>query len=164
MANLLRIAAGTLLTHTWTNLGFTASDFNSLANGSFVLATTALTNQDDLDLLMEVSFSVEVGGTTTASSFLSLYMMPLNQDGTTYGDGTPSGTAMPSPSYLWDTVSVRSGVTSGNAVVGTFPNWPYLPIPPGTFKLGIGNNLGVAMDSTAAFVAKGRSHVLNLNA
>ena len=66
---------------TWTSCGFTASDFNSRADGSVVVAATAITNATDLDILIDVSMQAEVGGTTAVTSYFSLYLLPLQQDG-----------------------------------------------------------------------------------
>jgi hypothetical protein len=86
MADIAKLVYGAT-SSTWTSAGFTASDFNSRANGSVVVATTTLDNDSGMDLEAEVSFSFEVGGTTTAASRFDLYILPLNRDGTTLGDG-----------------------------------------------------------------------------
>jgi len=160
MADIAKLSYGTTTGSTWTSAGFTASDFNSRANGSVVVATTALDNDSGLDLEAEVSFSIEVGGTMTATSYFSLYILPLNQDGSTYGDAAATGTTPPATSYWVTNASLKPGVTSGNAVVGTFPR---VALPAADFKFAIVNNSGSALDSSAAAVVNYRTVNRNLN-
>jgi hypothetical protein len=131
----------------YASAGMTASSFNSLASGSVVVGTTAIANAANLYLYGDVSFSLVVGGTTLATSYLSLYILPLNQDGTTYGDGTTTGSTAPTSGYLVGSVGVKSGVTSGSAITGTFRG---IVQPPTNFYYAIVNNLGIALNASAA--------------
>lgn len=158
MADIAKLAFGATST-TWTSAGFTASDFNSLAVGSVVVAATAIANSTGLDLEAEVSFSFEVGATTAATSRFDLYILPLNRDGSTYGDGVATGTTLPAPTYWVTPCLVRTGVTSGNAVVGTFPR---VLLTSANFKFAIANQ-AVALDSTAAAAVEYRTVNRNLN-
>ncbi len=146
MPNIVKLAAGSAGSGAFVSAGFTAADFNSLANGSFVLASTAIDNSTNLDLWAELSGTIEVGGTTTATSFLALWLLPRNRDGTTYGDGTANGSNLPSSAFWVTSIGPKVGVTSGNAGIITFPR---VPLPRGNFKWGISNHLGAALDSTA---------------
>lgn len=161
MANLTKWAAGGLYSLTWTNCGFTLADFNSLANGGFVLGSATQTNSSSLDILAELSFLFTVGGTTVATSFIGVYLLPLNRDGSTFGDGTPTGAALPTDTYLVDTIRVRAGITSGNTITG-ITRRP-IQLPPGDFRWGIGNGLGVALNASAAAQVQARSSVIDLN-
>ena len=152
MASIIRPVIGSS-TSAWQSAGFTATDFNTLANGSFVVAASAITQSSNLDDFLDVSFSLVVGGTTVAASFLSLYLFPLNQDGTTYGDATATGSALPAPSYWQTNAFATIGITSGNAIVGSFPR-VFIGDLASDFKLGIVNNLGVALNASAAAVVK----------
>lgn len=145
---------------TWTSCGFTASDFNSRADGSVVVATSAITNGTDLDILIDVSMQADVGGTTAATSYFGLYLLPLQQDGNIYGDGVATGTTAPAVTYWKKNCYVKSGVTSGNAVHAMFEE---ITVPPGSYKLAILNKMGAALDSTAAAVVSYRTRTLNLN-
>ena len=131
----------------YASAGFTATNFNSLANGSTVIATSAQANATNLYLYGDVSFVLTVGGTTTATSFLSLYILPLNQDGSTYGDGAATGATPPVSTYMVASLGVKSGVTSGSTITGTFRG---VVLPPVNFVFAVGNNLGVALNSSAA--------------
>lgn len=160
MANIIRPVAGAVA--NYTSCGFVATDFNSLGYLSTILMPTsaAIDNTVNLDNYMDVSFSLVVGGTTTAGSFFSLYLLPLNQDATTYGDGlsSPSITS-PGASY-WMTNAFVRAVTSGTALVGTFPTiW----LPRKKFILGITNNLGVSLSVGAAAVVQYNTTNINAN-
>lgn len=158
MANLIKLNAGAQ--SAFATLGITAGNWNSLANGSFVLMDNAVDNATNLDLFVTISGQVTVGGTTTASSFLSLYAMPLNQDAATYGDGTASGSAVPGASYWVFNAFPKVGITSGSAIFFTFPPFQMDRIG---YKFGIANNLGVAFNATAAAACQYRTSNLNGN-
>ena len=142
MADIIKLSAGQAL----ASAGFTASDFDSLANNSFVLATTAIDNSTNLDLIAELSGQVEVGGTTTATSYFGLWLLPRNRDGSTYGDGTATGATLPNTGFLVTQIGPKVGVTSGNAGIYTFPP---VVLRRGLFKWGLSNHNGAALDSTA---------------
>lgn len=161
MANTTRWVAGGGQGLTYGSAGFTASDFNSLSAGNVVVASSAITNGTPLDLYADVSFSIVVGNTTTSTSYFALYILSLNQDGTTYGDGTATGSTPPSAGYQVSAIGVKSGVTSGNAVTGTFRG---VVMPPGSFKFAMFNGLNVALNSSAAAVVSYRTYNENLNA
>ena len=153
---------------TWYSAGFTtATDFNSLANGSCVAARSAIANGTALDLYADISGTLTVGGTTATTSYLSFYVVPLNQDGSTYGDGLSyygsgfTGSTAPAAVYLAPpAVGVTSGITSGNAITWTLRG---IVIPPGSFIWVVCNNLGVALNSTAAATVQQRTYRENLN-
>lgn len=161
MANRTAWVAGLGQGLTYGSAGFTATDFNSLANGSVVVATSAITNGTALDLYADVSFVLTVGGTTTTASFFSLYILPLNQDASTYGDGIATGTVAPVAGYLVGSIGVKSGVTTGNTVTGTFRGHV---LPPGSFKYAVVNNSTVALNASAAATVSYRTFLENLNA
>lgn len=145
---------------TWGTANFTAANFNSLATGA-CQASAALDNSTALDLYADVSFSLVVGGTTTAASFLALHLLPLNQDGTTYGDGAVAGgSVLPSAAYQVGAVNVLSGVTSGSPVIGTVRG---VLLPPGKFVLVLVNQLGVPLNVAAAAAVQYRTYNENLN-
>lgn len=144
----------------YTSMGFTASDFNSRANGAVVVATSTVTNASNLDLEAQVSGTVEVGGTTTVGSVLQVLVLDQNRDGSTYGGGIATGDTNPPAHLVRTSMNVKNGVTSGNAV--TFEsNW--FPLPIGVFKFAILNNLGSALDSTANATFEYRTRNYNLN-
>jgi hypothetical protein len=147
MTSIIRPIAGNVA--NYTSCGFTATDFNSLANGSVAVMPTsaAIDNTVNLDDYMDVSFSLVIGGTLTAASFLSLYLLPLNQDGTTYGDGIVTGSTLPGVSYWLTNAFGKNGAVSSNTITGTFPT---IVLPRKKLILAVANNLGVALNSAAA--------------
>lgn len=159
MANSTRWIAGGLQGLTYGAAGFTATDFNSLAVGSVVVAGTTLANGTPLDLYADVSFVITPNATATAgtSNFFTLYALPLNQDGTTFGDGIATGTVAPQVSYSVGSCGVRAAATP---MTGTFRG---VVLPPGTFKFAMVNNTTVAMHATAAATISVRTYNENLN-
>ena len=157
MANLIKLNTPS----AWTSISFTAGDLNSLASGGGALGSTVISNSSGLDLYVDVSLIVTVGGTTVAASYLSLFLLPLQQDGSTYGDGyASSSSSQPVLSYLGQTCNVKVGVTSGNTVQAMFQQ---MPMVPGDYKVALGNNLSVALNSTASLTLKYRTYSLNGN-
>lgn len=146
---------------TWTLAGFTLSGFNSLAAANDVVAATAIANGTALDLYADVSFLFTMGGTTTANSRIDVYILPLNADGSTYGDGSASGSALPAVGYQVGSIGVRSGITSGNPISGVIRG---IALPPGDFKFVVVNQTGVALNAAAAADVKYRTYNENLNA
>ena len=148
----------------WTAAAFTAFELNSLASGGGALSTTVIANGTNRDQLIDVSFSVMVGGTTLASSFITIFVLPLNQDGTTFGDSyASSSTTLPALAYTLKNggIGVKSGVVSGSLVTGIVTQGD---IPPGDFKLAFGTSLGVALNTTANLILKYRTYNVDLNA
>jgi hypothetical protein len=160
MANLIVLAPGGQA--SYASCGFTFTDFNSLANGSIVVASSADDNSTNLDDAVEISFSFANGATTTtAASRFDLYWLPLNQDASTYGDGSTSGATLPAASYRVAPCGVRTGVTSGNTLTGTFPIVPWPSRATG--KWVIANRTGGALNATSAAAVKYRGYRFNTN-
>jgi hypothetical protein len=133
---------------TYTSLAFTAGDLNSLANTGGALSTGTIVNGTNGDQFIDISFVVAVGGTTTSSSTIMVYLLPLNQDGSTYGDGyASSSSTQPAIGYQVGYINAKIGVTSTNTITGTV-SFGNLGLH--TYKVAFGNNLGVALYSTAA--------------
>lgn len=146
----------------FTSVTFTGSELNSLASGGAALSTAAIANGTNFDQMMDVSFVVTVGGTTVTGGYVTVFLLPLNQDGSTYGDSyVSSSSAQPSAGYGVGSIGAKVGITSGNTITGTVQ---FINIPPGDFKLAFGNNLQVTLSSTAALTLKYRTYNTNLNA
>lgn len=144
----------------YSTMGFTASDFNSRANGAVVVATSTTTNASNLDLEAQVSGSVVVGGTTSVGSVLQILVLEQNRDGSTYGGGIATSDTNPPAHLVRTSINVKNGVTSGNAV--TFEsNW--FPLPIAVFKFAVLNNLGSALNATASATFEFRTRNYNLN-
>lgn len=160
MASTTRWIGGGGVGLTWTAAGFTATDFDSLAAGSGVVAATAIANNTPLDIYADVSFALTAASAPTVASFLSLYLLPLNQDGSTYGDGLAAGVSAVAPPAGYQVGAI--GLRANTAMTGTFRG---IVMPPGAFKFALWNNLvAIAFANMAgAGVVKYRSFVENLN-
>lgn len=175
MANLAKWAAGAFSGwSTSAQAGFASGDltaFNSLASGSIVFGSTAFDNSTALDLLMEVAVDLMPSANPTAGSVncqVDVYIMSLGRDGTTYGDGTPLGSAqsvLPHQSYKYATIGFRpvnSGFAAGTTVLHGVTAKPFA-IPRATFVIGVAPTLGSALHTTANVNISVRTTVENLN-
>jgi hypothetical protein len=142
----------------WTAVTFTASNLNSLPSGGGALSTGVIANGTNLDQFADFSFAVTVGtGGSGAGGFVTLYLLPLNQDGTTYGDGyVTNNSAQPSAGYAIGSI----GVSTGTAATGMIQ---FVNLPPGSFKLVFGNNVQNTLSATASLTLSYRSYNVNLN-
>lgn len=135
------------------------SEINSLASGSCAVSSTVLDNTTSLYTDGWVSVSLGSLATGTGAPSLDFYMLPLNQDGTTYGDGTASGSTAPAPAYYVGSITWNASLASGTQVgqlklVGI--------IPPAKFKLAAVNNTGNALAASGNTVSFA-SDKFNLN-
>lgn len=174
MANLAKWAAGTFQGGAWSTsaqAGFASADlafFNSLASGSCVVASSAVANGTNLDLYGEVSVVLAPSANPTAGAgFVGVFFLPLNQDGSTYGDGTPSGAAqsvIPGGSYWMTNISIRpvnSGFSAGTTLLrGTSKP---LQLPRRDFLIAVAPTLGSALASSAQVTIALSTSLENLN-
>ena len=126
------------------------TDLNSLANGSSILSSVQLNNATNLDVFCDIS--VSLGSVTTGSGtpYIGVYLLPLNEDGTTYGNGIPTTTAsanLPPPQYWVGNIMCQ--VSTAAVITGTIRA---VIMPPSAFKLAIYNNAGVALASSGNVV------------
>ena len=152
-------AAGAGAGLSWTSC-IGANDLNSISNANSVLASSSvITNGTALDVFCDVS--VLLGScTTTGVPFIGVYMYPLNEDGSTYGDnqftaGTGSA-AVPGSQYFKGAIAYP--VVTTTALYGNITG---LVMPPGSFLFLFQNNLGVTTASSGN-VAKYRTYCLGL--
>ncbi len=133
--------AGSLQGLAWGSAGF-STEVNSLANGNAVIAASQIDNSTALDVFADLS--VVLGSITTGSGtpYLGFYLYPLNEDGTTYGDGQfGSAVAGPPPSiYLAGNILLPASATGTlkGAVRGII-------LAPGKFKFLIFNQAGATL-------------------
>ena len=156
MSNTAKWIAGAGQGLTW-GAAFGA-EINSLAAGSVAVSSIVIANGTALDLYADVSFALT--GTTPASgaAYFALYLLALNQDASTYGDATASGTVLPGGSYLVASVPVPLSQTS--AVLTGIARG--IILPPGSFKFAIANQTGNALAASANTIAY-RTYNENLN-
>lgn len=134
-----------IIGQAYADTQITMSGFNSLAAGSWVKGASAISS-GLLDQYGRYSFSIKVGGTTVAGDYLALYGLPINTDGTTYGDNVAAGATLPASTYLLGVCFVAAGITSGNSIVGSIPFY----MPERSFLFGVANKLSVALSATAS--------------
>jgi hypothetical protein len=147
--------AGSGVGLTWTSCFGT--EINSLIDGNAVLAGggTVATNQIDnstaLDMFADVMFALGSWGAVSATALLSLYLYPLNQDNSTYGDGRfTSSTAGPPPSQYFAGLAVLvPSVTQAQQGQFRRPDGAPIIIPPGKFKFAFYNKSGATLASSA---------------
>lgn len=132
-------SAGEGVGFTWTD-AFSTATLNSIASGNAILSDVAISNQTALDKLMDVSIALASAAFTGAGANISIHLYPLNADGSSYGDGKFGSSAAGPPGY--PPVAVIPLVAATQAQTGTALR---ITIPPGTFKLVLCNNGGVAL-------------------
>jgi hypothetical protein len=128
---------------TWADI-FSTATLNSIASGNAVLSDLAITNGTALDKYMDVSIALASAAFTGTGINISLHLYPLNADGSTYGDGK-FGTSAAGP-CAYPPVAVIPLVAATQAQTGSATG---IVIPPGTFKIVLGNNGGVALAASA---------------
>jgi len=132
--------AGSGVGFTWTAAFGAEYTTTTCASTSAVASSVVITNQTALDVFCDISFHF-AAVTTVGSPFIGVYLYPLNQDASTYGDGRfASAAAGPPPSnYCVGNIGVPVlTTTAGNgSLVG-------IVMPPGSFKFVFYNGLGVA--------------------
>lgn len=132
-----KFAAGTVGL-SWTSIMTT--ELNSLGSGSCIQSSAAIVNGSNLDLMCDISFIATLTCTTTGQPYLGIYLLPLNADGSTYGDGLfAAAKAYPPASTYW--VGNIGYATAGGSqtIVGTIRG---IVMPPGSWKVALYNAIG----------------------
>lgn len=124
---------------------------NSIANGNAILAAADLDNTTALDMFAEFQISLASFGASGAGAYLGLYLYPLNQDASTYGDGRfASSAAGPPPAQFFAGIAMLvPSVTQAQQAPFRRPDGAPVIIPPYKFRPVIYNAAG------AAFAASG---------
>lgn len=163
MANRTSWVAGNGVGLTWTT-GINSADLASMATAKTVLSSVAdIANGTNLDQFMDVSVRCAIASSTiVAGANLALWLYPLLDDGSTYGDGqltagTPA-TLTPTfaPCGVIPLIVAGSQVNLVGAVTGIL-------LPPGSFRLALQNNSGFSLTAGTQTV-KYRTYNQNLNA
>lgn len=154
--------AGNGETLTW-GTAINSSDLTSMANGSTVLSSVSdIANGTALDMFMDVSVRLVISSSTiVAGANLALYIYPLLDDGSTYGDGqlTAGSQAAKTPALAPIATIPLYAAASQTALVGSATS---LIIPPGSFRLALQNNSGFTLTSGTQTVMY-RTYNINLN-
>lgn len=128
---------------TWTSAGF-STEVNSLVNSNSCIAASQLDNSTNLDMFCDLSISLGSITTGAGAPFIGMYLYPLNQDGTTYGDANiPAAAATPASMYWVGNIQTPAG--HAGAITGTIRN---IVMPPGAFKFVLYNASGNTLASS----------------
>ena len=145
--------AGSGVGLTWT-AAITASVLNAIVNGNAILSDVDIDNSAALDVFADVSIAFGAV-TTVAPNFIGVYLYPLNEDGTTYGDGKfGSSAAGPPPSCYW-VGNIIVPIATTTAFEGILRG---IILPPGHFKFAFYNQAGVTLAGSGANAAKYRTY------
>jgi len=130
-----KLIAGRGVGLTWT-AAFAAA---TLANANSI-AGNVIDNSVALDVFCDLSLFSGSNVNTASPAYCSLYIYPLNQDGTTYGDGRfGTATGLPAPTSYW-----IGNLGTGREAPNT--NWSAVLrkviMPPDKFKFVVWNFTG----------------------
>jgi hypothetical protein len=164
MANQATWITGGGVGFTWTT-AINGADLASLASGSTALSSVAdIANQTALDLYADVSVRLTVGSATPAAgAFLGLYLVPLLDDGSTYGDGELAAGGTMARAYPFPPAATMPLANVATTLLAGFAQ--AIVIPPGSFRFALYNGgSGISLSTTAGNnVVKYRTYRLNLN-
>ena len=133
--------AGSGVGLTWANAYTTQP--GAIVNGNAIQSDLTIDNSTALDVFAD--FSMQLGSITpVAPNYVGVYLSPLNQDGTVFGDNRfASSAAGPPASSYW----VGNIIVTGSAAI-QYGMVRGIILPPGQFKFLIYNQLGVTMNAT----------------
>jgi hypothetical protein len=123
-----------------------SSDPNSLASGNAILSSQQIDNSAAYDVFADLSVSLGSVTPGAGAPYIGFYLYPLNEDGSSYGDGRfGSAAAGPPPSQYYvgsiPCVPSTAGVITG-AIRGII-------LPPGKFKFVLYNLAGGALAASS---------------
>lgn len=132
---------------TWGNAFST--EIKSIVNGNAILSSISITNGTALDIFADLSYIAGGTATTAAPNYLGFYLYPLNEDGSTYGDGRfgTSAAGPPPGNYLVGTIGFNAAAST--TIAGVVRG---IILPPGTFSFVCYNGSGATLDSTGPTV------------
>lgn len=147
---------------TW-GTSINSSDMAGLATGSTVLSSvTDVNNGSNLDIFMDLSVRCAIASSTvTAGANLGIWLYPLLDNNSTYGDGqfTAGTGAAKTPTFPPLAIIPLVAASTQTILAGAALE---LVIPPGSFRLAIQNNSGFSL-TTATQTVMYRTYNTNLN-
>lgn len=128
--------AGSGVGLTWTNLMTT--ELNSLVSGNALLGGTSVAGGTSLDIFADFSLTL-ASAAFVAPNYIGLYLYPLHDDASTYGDGRfGSAAAGPPPAvYFKAAIGIVAATQAQTGVVTG------IVLPPGSWKPVLHNQGGV---------------------
>lgn len=126
------------------------TELNSIVTGNAIIGSTAIANATNLDLEIEFSFTTGGSVTGTGSPFVGVFLVPLNGDGSTYGDGRfGSSAAGPPPGqYLAGYIGVNPAAVTQTGAAGLPFIGTKILLPNGSFKPILWNQIGNTLTSS----------------
>jgi hypothetical protein len=146
---------------TWGAI-INSADMASMPNGDSVLSSvTGVANGTNLDQFMDISCELTIASSAVAAGAnLALWIYPLQEDGSTYGDGLlTAGTAAAVTPAIPPAAVIPLYASTRTTIIGQANA---LVLPPGTFKVVIQNNTGFALTSGTQ-TCDYRTYNINLN-
>lgn len=137
---------------TWGD-AFSTATLDSIVNGNAILSDVSITNGTALDIFADVSGAF--GSITAAApNFMSIYLYPLNKDGSSYGDGRfGSSAAGPPPgNYFCGSFGFPTGAATIKGMVRG------IILPPGTFKFVLYNLSGATLAGSSGNTIQYRTY------
>ena len=129
---------------TWT--AAFSTEINSIVNTNAILSSVSIANGTPLDIFADISIALGSITSGAGAPYIGFYLYPLNQDGSTYGDGRfgSSAAGPPLSQYFVGAVPLIPSVTQAQegAVTGII-------MPPGTFKFVAYNLSGATLAASS---------------
>lgn len=132
-----------------------STELNSLGNNTMTAASPAIANQTNLDIYVDIEVNL-ASLSPSAGAYVSLYILEA-VDGTNYPAQSDADTRLTSTQLL---CVVPIGTTAATAQRVAVRN---VVIPPGSFKIKLDNQTGVALNATGNTV-KWNAYDVNGNA
>jgi hypothetical protein len=147
---------------TWGTL-INSADMASMTNGQSVLSSVAgIANGTNLDQFMDISCKLTIASSTIAAGAnIAFWIAPLQEDGTTYGDGQLTAGTAASLTPAWTPVATVPLYAAASQTT----LWAYaqqITLPPGTYKVIMQDNSGFALTSGTQ-TCMYRTYNINLN-
>lgn len=139
--------AGSGVGLTWT--AAFSTEVNSVVNGNAILSSVAIANGTALDIFTDVSISLGSVAAGAGAPYIGIYLVPLNEDGTSYGDGRFGTSAAGPPASQYFVGSIPTLISTTAVITGSVLG---IIMPPGTFKFILYNQAGVTLAASANVV------------
>jgi hypothetical protein len=125
---------------TWGSLF--GSEVGTLASTDSVLSSVVVANGGTtLDQLMDVSLIATLSSATIAAGAnFALWLMPLMEDGSTYGDNSLTTTPAAVTPGLFPAATMP--IRAAGSTTSVYGYVQGIILPPGSFAMGIQNNIG----------------------
>lgn len=123
-----------------------STEINSIVNGNAILSSISIANGTSLDIFADISIALGSIASGAGAPYIGFYLVPLNQDTSTYGDGRfgTSAAGPPGSQYFVGAIPLIPSVTQ--AQEGSLTG---IVLPPGSFKFLAYNQAGATLAASA---------------